>query len=104
MKHNEQLDARVEATDLVPGAAGEATDQERRAFLIGLGKWSRVVVAAAIGGAALGAGSVAKAGWINRRGGGGWANAGGGGSWANAAGGGGWVNRRSGFGGSWINR
>lgn len=95
MKDNEQLDARVEAFDLVPGAAGEGADRDRRAFLIGLGRWSRVVIAAAIGGAALGAGSVAKAGWINRRGGGGWANAGGGGSWA---------NRRSGFGGSWVNR
>ncbi len=103
MKDNEQFDARVEASDLVPGAAGGGTDRDRRAFLIGLGKWSRVVIAAALGGAALGAGSVAKAGWINRRGSG-WANAGGGGSWANVAGGGGWVNRRSGFGGSWVNR
>ena len=55
----------------------------RRDFLRGLKKWSAVV----IGGAVLGhlAAPEARAGWVNR-------------------GGGGWVNGRGGGGGSWVNR
>jgi hypothetical protein len=82
----------------------ESDLRSRRDFLIGLGKWSRVVVT----GAVLGAGAMitdkpAQAGWLNRRGygyggGGGWINnrGGGGGGWWNARGGGGvgWVNVR----------
>jgi hypothetical protein len=71
--------------------------QSRRDFLIGLGKWSRVVVT----GAVLGAGVVitdktAQAGWLNRRGygGAGWVNNRGGGGWWNARGGMGWLNGR----------
>jgi hypothetical protein len=95
--------------------------QNRRGFLISLGKWSAAVVT----GAVLGAGALAptrdaEAGaWINNRGGwggGGWVNRhGGGGGWINRyggggagwvnGGGGGWINRRGGYGGgSWINR
>ena len=106
------------------------TEQElldRRGFLLGLKKWSKIV----IGGALLGSGllnagaekEAEAAAWANRGGGGGgaaWANRGGGGSaavvrppggggaWANRAGGGGaWANRGAAWanrGGSWINR
>ncbi|MCP5458341.1 MAG: hypothetical protein H6971_01760 [Gammaproteobacteria bacterium] len=78
----------------------EGALQSRRDFLIGLGKWSRVVIAGAVvgGGALLGERSAQAGAWVNRRGccgGGGWIN----------GGGGGWVNRRGGWGGgSWINR
>lgn len=70
----------------------------RRDFLLGLGRWSKVVIGAAcFGGLALPSSTV-QAGWLNRRGtvvGGSWANAyGGGGTWANRRGGGGWINRR----------
>ena len=78
--------------------AEEQPLQSRRNFLIGLGKWSRVVIAGAIVGGALLAEKPAQAGWLNRRGccrGGGWINGGGGG---------GWINRRGGWGGSWVNR
>jgi len=89
----------------------------RREFFAGLGKWSLVVI-----GAALGAGSLlvseqeAEAyggAWANRGGGGGgaWANRGGGGgggaAWANRGGGGGgaaWANRAGGGGAAWANR
>ena len=106
------------------------TEQElldRRGFLLGLKKWSKIV----IGGALLGSGllnagaekEAEAAAWANRGGGGGgaaWANRGGGGSaavvrppggggaWANRAGGGGaWANRGGAWanrGGSWVNR
>lgn len=68
----------------------------RRDFLIGLKKWSKIVIGGAVFAATLTENpQEASAGWINRRGG--W----GGGSWINR-GGGGWVNRRGG--GGWINR
>jgi hypothetical protein len=78
----------------------------RREFLAGLKKWSKVVIASAIG---ISVASKADAGaWVNRYGGGGsWVNSGGGGwynrggSWLNG-GGGGWINRYGG--GGWINR
>ena len=100
--------------------------KSRREFLIGLGKWSKVVIGSAVFGELLTTDKEAQAwvngrsggGWINRRGyggggwinnrgyyGGGWINNRGyygGGSWANARGGGGWANRRGG--GSWVNR
>ncbi len=82
----------------------------RREFFAGLGKWSLVVIGAALGGSALLASerdAEAYGGaWANRGGGGGaWANrAGGGGAWANhGSGGGGWANRAGG-GGAWANR
>jgi hypothetical protein len=99
---------------------------DRRGFLLGLKKWSKIV----IGGALLGSGllnagaekEAEAAAWANRGGGGGgaaWANRaggggaavgkpGGGGAWANRAGGGGaWANRGAAWanrGGSWVNR
>ena len=82
---------------------------DRRDFLDGLGKWSKIVIGVAVfGGALLSADEEAEArsAWANRGGGGGgggWANrGGGGGGWANGGGGGGWVNR-SGGGAGWIN-
>ncbi|WP_295389768.1 hypothetical protein [uncultured Thiodictyon sp.] len=105
-----------------PGPASDAVDEElhgRRSFLVGLGRWSKIVIGAAVfGGLALPE-SDAEAGWVNRHGGGGggWVNrhGGGGGGWVNrhggGFGGGGWVNRHGGGGwvnrhrgGSWINR
>ena len=103
-----------------PGPASDAVEEElnsRRSFLIGMGRWSKIVIGAAVfGGLALPE-SDAEAGWINRRGGGGggWVNRHGGGGggwvnrhgggWVNRHGGGGWVNRHGGGGGgSWINR
>lgn len=88
-----------------PGPAAHLADEQlrsRRSFLIGLGRWAKVVIGAAVfGGLALPE-SDAEAGWINRHGGGG------GGSWINRHGGGGgggsWINRRGGGGGGWINR
>lgn len=73
--------------------------ESRRAFLFGLGKWSKAVIVGAIAGGALLPGREAQAGWLNRRGG--W-----GGGWVNARDGIGWANRRGrGWGGgSWINR
>ena len=96
-------------------------------YLAGLGKWSKIVIGAAIvGGAMLAYGRVAEASgdasvggplptsdqealahvaaWANHRGGStGWANrVSGGGAWANHGGGGGWINRYGG-GGAWAN-
>ena len=85
----------------------ELTDDElqsRRGFLIGLGRWSKIVIGAAIFGGLAAPQSDAEAGWLNRRGGG-WVNRHGG--WINRhRNGGGWVNRHGGGGrgGSWINR
>lgn len=83
----------------------EAVLHSRRAFLLGLGKWSQAVIAGVVLGSTLSHEASADGfGWINRRGGwinggGGWIN--GGGSWINGEHGG-WVNRRGGAG--WINR
>jgi hypothetical protein len=107
------------------------SEKERRVssseYLAGLGKWSKIVIGAAlVGGAILAYGRLAEASvdasvggplltsdqealvhlaaWANHRGGStGWANrVGGGGAWANHGGGGGWVNRYGG-GGAWAN-
>lgn len=94
----------------------ESEMKSRREFLIGLGKWSKVIIGGAVFGGLLTVDKEAQA-WVNRRGGGGWVNRRGygggggrwingrgygGGGWANARGGGGWANRRGG--GSWANR
>jgi hypothetical protein len=79
---------------------------DRRGFLLGLKKWSKIVIGGALLGSALlntGAEKTAEAAaWANRGGGGGaaWANraGGGGAAWANR--GAAWANR----GGSWVNR
>ena len=94
------IEATVSDSDVEQALTDQQDDEVaegRRAFLIGLGKWSRAVIAGAIVGGGLAAVErPAQAGWLNRRGcchGGSWIN-GGGGSWA---------NRRGGWGGSWIN-
>ena len=87
----------------------------RRNFLVGLQKWSAIIIGGTLLAGALpppeasawvngrvgGGGSAA---WVNGRGG--WINGGGGGgaTWVNRSGGGsaGWVNR-SGGGGAWVN-
>lgn len=85
----------------------------RRGFLLGLRKWSMVVIGGALaGGAVLSSAKEANSGaWANRAGGGGaWANRGGawanrGGSWVN--GGGAWANRGAAWanrGAAWVNR
>jgi hypothetical protein len=107
------------------------SEEERRMdqseYLAGLGKWSKIVLGAAlVGGALLAYGRVAEASsdasvggplltsdqealvhlaaWANHRGGSAaWANhAGGGGAWANHGGSAGWVNRYGG-GAAWAN-
>jgi hypothetical protein len=71
--------------------------QSRRDFLIGLGRWSKIVIGAAVlGGISAGAPNAEAAAWVNRRGGGGAVV-------AHPAGGGAWVNHRGG-GGAWVNR
>lgn len=114
-----------------PGPQSEAPESDgRRSFLIGLGKWSGVLVTSTVAGGWLYPDRNAEAwirrggSWINRRGyggggwingrgyrgGGGWINGRGygGGSWINGrnyyGGGGSWVNRRGGGGAGWINR
>lgn len=79
----------------------DAEQRSRRDFLLGLGRWSKVVIGAAILGGVASHGTQVQAGvWVNRRGGwinggGGWINGGGGGgSWANRRGLGGWINAR----------
>jgi hypothetical protein len=95
---------------------------DRRGFLLGLKKWSKIVIGGVLAGSALlnpGREEEAAA-WVNRGGGGTWANRAGGGAavvkpggsaaWANHAYGGGsaaWVNRGAGWanrGASWVNR
>jgi hypothetical protein len=71
----------------------------RRDFLVGLRKWSAIVIGGALLGGALPPPET-NAAWVN--GGGGWVN--GRGGWINGSGGGGgWVNR-SGGSGAWYNR
>jgi hypothetical protein len=110
----------------------ELLDEEdlvsRRDFLVGLGKWSKIVIGLALLGGTLAMpendataqttwANGGRGGWANRYGGGGWANRGGGG-WANGGfnpgwnnvGGGGWHNHggggwhNKGGGGAWANR
>jgi hypothetical protein len=96
--------------DNIPDIVSSEGQLSRRDFLTSLGKWSKIVIGAAIGGGALLAAAehaeAAGAAWANRGGGGGaaWANRAGGGAaaWANHGGGGGWVNRYGG-GGAWAN-
>ena len=101
-------DEKPETSDIIDP---DAEVKSRRDFLIGLGKWSKVIVGSALlggcytyGGGGWINGRGYNSGWINRRGGG-WVN--GRGGWVNRRhghGGGGWVNRRGGGGRSWANR
>ena len=100
----------------VDRASGGEELLKRRDFLIGLKKWSKIVIGGALISGALAASEASAGAWAN--GGGAWANrllgggawvnggnawgnhVGGGGSWGNG-GGGSWANRR-GVGG-WVN-
>ena len=94
----------------------ELLDEEelvsRRDFLVGLGKWSKIVIGLALVGGTLAMpenDAAAQTTWANRIGGGGWANRAGGGGWANRRGAGGWLNGGGGGwnnygGGGWANR
>ena len=97
-KHNPTENHRE--PESMDNVAEEQELQSRREFLIGLGKWSRVVIAGAVFGGATLTHKAAEAAWINRRG------CCRGGSWVDGRGkGGSWVNRRGGgYGGSWVNR
>jgi hypothetical protein len=92
-------------TEKAPEAAvAEKELQSRRDFLIGLGRWSKIVIGATLlGGIGAGAPDAQAGAWVNRRGG-----YGGGGAWVNNryGGGGAWVNNRGGYGGggAWVNR
>ena len=80
----------------------DITEQSRRQFLLGLGKWSPVVAGIALGGVLIP--SAAQAwGWGNRSGGGNaaWVNFGGGGG---AGWGPGWNNWGGWNNGGWFNR
>ena len=103
MSENDQNPIDHDGAEQIATTAEEQTLQSRRDFLIGLGKWSRAVVAGAVvGSSVLLAERPAQAGWLNRRG----CCYGGGGGWINGrgGGGGGWINRRGGWGGSgWVN-
>jgi hypothetical protein len=81
-------------------SANEQALLDRRGFLLGLKKWSKIVIGGAlVGGALLDPGREREAAaWVNRGGGGAWANRGGGAAWANR--GPSWANR----GPSWANR
>lgn len=96
--------------------ANESDEEERllsrRNFLVGLQKWSAIIIGGTLLAGALpppeaSAWVNGRAAWVNGRGG--WVNAavvGGGAGWVNRAGGGGaaWVNRSGGGGGAaWVN-
>jgi hypothetical protein len=110
----------ITTKDSVEVVIDEAGLLNRRDFLDRLGKWSKIVIGAAVfGGTLVHAGrdtEAAGAAWANRGGGGGaaWANRAGGGAWANRGtawvnhgGGAAWANRGSAWanhGSAWINR
>ncbi len=102
LESNEEINMSDEEKELV----------SRRDFLVGLKKWSAIVIGGAILGGALPT-QEARAAWVNGGGGGAWVNGrggwinggGGGGGWINGGGGGGggWINGHGGGGGAWVN-
>jgi hypothetical protein len=73
--------------------SGDEELQSRRDFLIGVGRWSKIAIGAAIlGGLAAGQREAVAGAWVNRRGG------------VVVGGGGAWINNRYGGGGAWVNR
>jgi hypothetical protein len=95
MAENPEFEHPVEIKD---GSEGEKKLVARRDFLVGLRKWSAIVIGGVLVGAALP--SQARAAWIN--GGRAWVN--GRGGWINGhRGSAGWINR-SGGSGAWFNR
>lgn len=104
-------EAKIEPREDANKADEEARLLSRRNFLVGLRKWSTIIIGGALLSSVLP--QQEAAGWINGRaawvnGRGGWINGGGGGGagWVNRSGGGGaaWVNRSGGGGGAaWVN-
>ncbi|MDG4554052.1 MAG: hypothetical protein P9E24_07375 [Candidatus Competibacter sp.] len=82
--------------EILPGESPEPIHDERRDFLIGLGRWSKAVIGGVLLGGSLVPGREVEAG--------GWGNRGGGrgGSWINFGGGWGWGPRPWAWG--WYNR
>ena len=110
-------DAKIERVEDANKSDEEKRLLSRRNFLIGLRKWSTIIIGGALLSSVLpqqeASGWVnGRGGWVNRGGGGtaGWVNraGGGGAAWVNKSGGGsaGWVNGRGGWvnGAGWINR
>ena len=117
----------IEREDPMDQEEGKAS---RRDFLVGLSKWSQIVIGAALLGASVSLPGDAEAksggggggggggsgsggggggsGWHNSGSGGGggsgWHNSGGGGGWSNKSGGGGGWSNKSGGGGGWSNK
>jgi len=106
------MDKDLKAPHSEENANSEEKLMDRRRFLLGLRKWSMIVIGVPFSGrpVGLGAGADARGAWANRAGGGGaWANRGGGavvapgGAWANAVGGGGaWANAAVAVAWSWL--
>jgi hypothetical protein len=96
-------DAKIEPVEDANESDEEKTLLSRRNFLIGLRKWSTIIIGGALLSSVLP--QQEASGWVNGRGG--WVNGGGGGTagWVNRAGGGGagWVNRSGGGSAGWIN-
>jgi hypothetical protein len=91
-------DPTIQRDDDVNHSDEDDRQLSRRDFLVGLHKWSAIIIGTTLVGGALPSQEARAAGWINGRGGGG------GGGWINrSGGGGGWINGRGG-GGGWINR
>jgi len=87
--------------EMLPGELPESVREERRDFLISLGRWSKAVIGGVLLGGLLVPGRDAEAGdWGNRGGGrgGSWINFGGGWGWGPQPWGWGWYNR------PWYNR
>ena len=87
--------------ELLPSESPESIRDERRDFLISLGRWSKAVIGGVLLGGLLVPGNDAEAGgWGNRGGGrgGSWINFGGGWGWGPQPWGWGWYNR------PWYNR
>ena len=82
--------------EMLPGELPESVREERRDFLISLGRWSKAVIGGVLLGGLLVPGRDAEAGdWGNRGGGrgGSWINFGGGWGWGPQPWGWGWYNR-----------
>lgn len=96
-------DAKIERVEDANKSDEEKRLLSRRNFLIGLRKWSTIIIGGALLSSVLP--QQEASGWVNGRGG--WVNGGGGGTagWVNRAGGGGaaWVNKSGGGSAGWVN-
>ncbi len=96
-------DAKIERVEDANKSDEEKRLLSRRNFLIGLRKWSTIIIGGALLSSVLP--QQEASGWVNGRGG--WVNGGRGGTagWVNKAGGGGaaWVNKSGGGSAGWVN-